>query len=280
MSTSGGLRSQHISASDLPGKPLVSIITVTYNAQKHLEQAMLSVLEQTYDNIEYIVIDGGSTDNTLDIIRKYEDRLALWRSEPDKGIYDAMNKGLAEARGTLIAFKNADDVFVPEALALAVEAFLKTDADVIYGNTYKLWSESPRRVSLIISDHNKLNISSRVDHRSTFFRTALHKKHPFDLRFGIVADYKVLLEIRRSGGKFVHVPHVFSLMRFGGHSDTFRVYSELRDAQAEFFGRTHAWQIWGLNVMRYTMNSMKNSILKTVLGEAGFAKFKQRKVKK
>ena len=85
----------------------ISVVTVCYNAVDCIEQTMLSVLDQTYHDIEYIIIDGGSTDGTVDIIKKYADRLAYWISEPDKGIYDAMNKGIAVATGDYINFMNA-----------------------------------------------------------------------------------------------------------------------------------------------------------------------------
>lgn len=92
--------------------PIISVITVCYNAAASLEETMLSVLNQTYDKVEYIVIDGGSKDGTLDIIKKYANRLAYWTSEPDKGIYDAMNKGISKATGNWVNFMNAGDLFI------------------------------------------------------------------------------------------------------------------------------------------------------------------------
>lgn len=87
----------------------ISIVTVSYNAAKTIEQTIKSVINQTYSNIEYIVIDGGSTDGTVDIIRKYEDRIAYWVSEPDGGIFDAMNKGIKVATGEVVGIINSDD---------------------------------------------------------------------------------------------------------------------------------------------------------------------------
>lgn len=111
----------------------VSIITITYNAEKFLEKTILSVLGQTYPHIEYIIIDGGSKDHTLDIIKRHQDRIAQWISEPDKGIYDAMNKGLARAKGDYVWFMNAgDEIFAPDTLQRIMS--LPT-ADVYYGET-------------------------------------------------------------------------------------------------------------------------------------------------
>ena len=113
----------------------ISVVTVCYNAAVSIEQTMLSVLGQSYPDIEYIVIDGGSTDGTVDIIKKYADRLAYWVSEPDKGIYDAMNKGIAAATGSYINFMNSGDSFYDNRVVEAVVPYLSSDMKaVIYGN--------------------------------------------------------------------------------------------------------------------------------------------------
>ena len=106
--------------------PLITIITVVYNGEKFLEKTIKSVINQSYQNIEYIIIDGGSTDGTVDIIKKYEDRIDYWGSERDDGIYDAMNKGLEVSTGEGILFLNAGDYFVGDLFSrnLAIPAFL------------------------------------------------------------------------------------------------------------------------------------------------------------
>lgn len=116
----------------------LSIITITYNAEKTLERTLKSVHEQTYENIEHIIIDGKSTDNTLDLIRKYGNEKMRWISEPDKGIYDAMNKGIAMAKGDYICFINAGDTFYAtntvESIFYSANSLSKLP-DIIYGET-------------------------------------------------------------------------------------------------------------------------------------------------
>ena len=114
----------------------ITIITVSYNAATSIEPTILSVINQTYPNIEYIVIDGGSNDGTVDIIKKYQNKISYWVSEPDKGIYDAMNKGIRMATGDWINFMNAGDTFFCDtSLNLLFIPEPESDIDIIYGDT-------------------------------------------------------------------------------------------------------------------------------------------------
>ncbi len=115
-------------------RPKVSIITVVYNGIAHLEQTIQSVLNQTYDNVEYIIIDGGSTDGTVELIKKYEESIAYWVSESDGGIYDAMNKGISNATGEIVGLINADDWYETGTIEKVVETFQNSEVDVVHGS--------------------------------------------------------------------------------------------------------------------------------------------------
>lgn len=129
----GGLRLQGYFKTSTEKKPLITVVTVVYNGAEFLEETIKSVIEQTYDNVEYIIVDGGSTDGTLDIIRKYEHAIDYWVSEPDGGMYDALSKGFTLTSGKFVCYLNAGDLFSDHALKIAVSVFLDTGVKWITG---------------------------------------------------------------------------------------------------------------------------------------------------
>lgn len=130
---------------------LISVVTVSYNAVATIEQTLLSVINQTYPNIEYIIIDGGSTDGTVDIIKKYADEIVYWISEPDKGIYDAMNKGIKKANGEWINFINAGDSYYDKKSIEQIVLSFHEEGIIYYGDAWvnsickKYWGKFSRR---------------------------------------------------------------------------------------------------------------------------------------
>jgi len=179
----GGLRTKGYFKKSFNDKPLVSIITVVLNGEKHFAHTIQSVIAQTYDNVEYIIIDGGSTDGTVDIIKKYEDKIDYWISEPDEGIYDAMNKGIDLFTGKWLYYLGSDDFLLRYALAnLQLQQF-KTD-NVIYGDVYK-----PCCHRIYDGKFSKYKIMLRnICHQSVFYGKDTIKGKHFDLSFKVQSD--------------------------------------------------------------------------------------------
>lgn len=206
------------------GKPLISIITVVYNGEKYLEETIQSVINQTYDNIEYIIIDGGSTDCTVDIIKKYEDRIDYWVSERDGGIYDAMNKGIGLSHGEWLNFMNAGDWFFKEDVLENI--FAKTsyqNVDILYGDHEVRYPNRKR----IAKAGNMQDIwkGSRFSHQSAFISSKLHKANKFNLSNRIGADFEFFYKAYKNKAKFKFVNLVASSISSGGLSDVKRVDS-------------------------------------------------------
>jgi glycosyltransferase involved in cell wall biosynthesis len=178
---------------------IVSIITVVYNDVANIEKTILSVTNQTYPNIEYIVIDGGSTDGTLDIISKYRDSISYFNSEKDNGIYYAMNKGLSLAKGEWVYFLNCGDTFQNANILSGIDfSSLPKTTDVIHGNIvleYKYGLIKNRLTSIVGKMPN-------VYHQATFVRTETQRKYPFDPLFKYCADFNSLYNIYKNGGVF------------------------------------------------------------------------------
>ena len=175
----------------------ISIITVTYHADAVLEQAVCSVIGQDYSNIEYIIIDGESTDGTLDIIKKYEDEIELWVSEPDHGIYDAMNKGLTYATGNYIYYLGADDCLLAPNSISQVVSFLQDNPEVDVLCASVMMVDTVYRIEKVYSsDCSEADVMSgyNTPHQGMFVRREILQKYRFDTSYRIAADYKNFLK--------------------------------------------------------------------------------------
>lgn len=212
----GGIRTLGIEKKSELNNPLVSVITVVLNGEKHLEQTIQSVLSQTYNNIEYIIIDGQSKDKTLDIIKKHEDKIDYWLSEKDGGIYYAMNKGIALAKGDIIGILNADDFYSPDAILNVVNASLKSDADIFHGDILFLNNNEQTRMQ---PDINKMMQQPSVFHPTCFVKKLVYSKiGDFNTNYKISADYDFLLRCIKSNFTFEYIPQVLTYFRPGGMS--------------------------------------------------------------
>jgi glycosyltransferase involved in cell wall biosynthesis len=216
MKRSGGLHTKRIFKNGNITHPLVSIVTVVYNGEKHIEDTIRSVLQQTYNPIEYIIIDGGSRDNTLSIIEKYGDKIDYWISEPDRGISDGFNKGLQACRGEITGIINADDWYEPDAVEKIVKAI--GDNDIAYGKIVYWRNNKIDKVSP--ANHTLLPREMSLNHMGVFVRKRAYEKWGFfDITLKYAMDYDLLLRFFLNGAKYVHVDAIIAHMRWGGLSD-------------------------------------------------------------
>lgn len=199
---------------------LISIVTISYNIVAEIEATILSVLQQTYTNIEYIIIDGGSTDGTNVIIKKYNAKIDYWISEPDEGIYDAMNKAIDKATGDWIIFMNGGDTFYNENVLFTIFSENLKDYGVIYGDTKLLTDQNNiYRSRKPFYKRNSKYAPMGIVHQSIFVRVHLAKKYKFDLQYKVSADYNMIRTIYYDSIPFYYAKDVIiSTFAIGGFS--------------------------------------------------------------
>ncbi len=204
----------------------VSILTVSYNREKTIEKTIKSVLSQTYQNIEYIMVDGASTDGTGNIIRSYGNKIDNYISEPDQGIYDAMNKGMKLASGDIVGILNADDVFYDNSIVeKIVKAFNEQHIDAIYGDVQFFNPENPHKVIRYYSSKRflpeKFKFGIMPAHPSFYARRELFDKFGYyKTDYKIAADFELLLRlIYKNNIKCQYKKFPFVTMRMGGISN-------------------------------------------------------------
>lgn len=232
----------------------VSIITSTFNSASTLKTALDSVRNQDYSDIEYIVVDGGSTDATVDIIQASQDIISKWVSEPDEGIYDALNKGISMATGDVIGFVHSDDYLAsPSTITQLVSAFEKEECDAVYGD---LDYVDKSDVSKVIRKWRSKPFSPKLFHygwmpaHPTFYlkRSAYEEYGMYRTDFRISADYELMLRMMvRHEIKSAYLPQVMVKMRVGGESNASfknRVQANKEDAAA--------WKLNGLKPYPFT----------------------------
>lgn len=202
--------------------PKISVITVSYNCVDTIEETILSVINQTYTNVEYIIIDGGSNDGTIEVVRKHQDKIDNWVSEPDGGIYDAMNKAINLAKGDYIIFMNAGDIFYNESV---IEKVFSSDKiinqEIIYGSV--VLNKKEGEIELKPGNLDEFWKGSRFCHQSVFISLPLHKKFPYNLKYKIAADYNFFNIMYINKKRFLYLDFPFSKVAMGGISDIGRI---------------------------------------------------------
>lgn len=215
----------------------ISVVTVTYNCQNVIEETIRSVIEQTYSDLEYIVVDGASKDNTLNIIKKYSSHIHKIISEPDKGIFDAMNKSLGYITGDYVIFINAGDRLINSHIIADIFEGKEYTEDLIYGDIYienecgflfcqsdAIYSKNPTKYDYVFQ-------SQGFSHQALFTKTSVLRQVKFDLAYPLGADYDTTYKVFKSGNHQLHYTEkAISIFddRFGGasHNNSKRIYEE------------------------------------------------------
>ena len=206
--------------------PKVSIITVTRNSEKYLEKCIRSVIAQSYKNIEYIIIDGKSVDKTTDIIKKYEKQISFWISEEDKGLYDALNKGISYAKGDFLGFLHSDDFFSNSEVIERIASTLRSeDYDFVHSGLKIVEQNNIARTIryMKIPKFNlfKMKIGLIPPHPTIYYRRNLHNTYGYyDNSFSIAGDYDMVLRFMLSGKlRYKYLNIISVIMRSGGKSN-------------------------------------------------------------
>jgi glycosyltransferase involved in cell wall biosynthesis len=196
---------------------LITIVTVTFNTKKYIEKTIKSIVEQTYKHIEYIIIDGASTDGTIDLIKEYEDYIDYWISEKDNGIYDAMNKAIARASGRWIYFLNSDDVFYDKNTLEILSQYLSDNIDILYGDL--IYIENNKQRYLQPSGIKSIYQHPPAWHQGMIVKTDFHKNLPFDLKYKSCGDYDFMVRAYLQNAKFKYINIPFARYANNGFSN-------------------------------------------------------------
>lgn len=218
---------------------LVSIVTVTYNAEAFLEETIQSVIAQDYPSIEYVIVDGGSTDGTKAIVDKYRDHIDIFVSEADNGIYDAINKGISLSSGRMIKIQNADDLLLPGAVSAAMEELGRYPPDeplVVIGYS-RVIDTSGKTLGRITGKPIIIGLAT-INHPGWFATRSVYEMHGlYSLDYRIASDYEYYLRLKTAGVRMVWIPRDVACYRQDGASAGFDGVREVARINRDYYGR-------------------------------------------
>jgi glycosyltransferase involved in cell wall biosynthesis len=260
----GGRRAAAAAAASVSAE--VSIVTAVRDGAATIGRAIASVRSQDAAGIEHIVVDGASTDATVDVLRSHGDDLALWISEPDRGISDAFNKGIALSRGDIVGILNSDDWYEPGAVAAAARALRESDAEIVCGSL-QYW-EGGRRTYLARSDPALLARAMHVGHPTVFVRRETYRRLGlFRLDFRLAMDYEWLLRAAAAGASFLTLDRCLANMQGGGVGDRRWRDSQREAAQARALHVPGADSAWAYRL--YVARALGKGLVRRGLDAAG-----------
>ena len=213
-------------------KPLVSIITVVYNGAKTIQQTFESIRKQTYNNIEYIIVDGGSTDETLSIVKANKDIVSKWISEPDEGLYDAMNKGIKMAKGELVGIINSDDWYETDTIKHIVNAYSKhQDKKIFHGDINHIYEDGAVKLRKFNPSVFKFKYYGMTyNHPSVFVHRDIYVRHLYDSTLRALSDYQfMLVNFLEDLEQFLYIEQVLANYRLDGISAQMPLYKALKE---------------------------------------------------
>lgn len=250
-------------------KQLISIVTPSFNSKKTIRTTIESILKQTYSRIEYIIVDGKSTDGTVAIAESYREVLEKRGisyqiiSEPDKGIYDAMNKGIRRARGKLIGIINSDDWYEENALQRVVETYEKDPFDMFYADL-RIWQEDAqgnlKEKMIKRSRLRKLAVSRDWNHPTTFITKEVYQKYQYKLE-SVHDDWDLVLRIRKAGLKIVILNEVLANFRMGGVSNEKSLKKCIKRGKARYriyrnngYSKWYWWECVAIETVKWILS--------------------------
>lgn len=240
-----------------------TIITVSFNAADNIAETINSVLSQSYNDIEYIIIDGGSTDDTIKVIRKYAENISYWVSEPDNGIYDAMNKGIARSHGDYILFLNAGDTFFNNDVLTNVhdeiQSCVSNMPDVIYGETV---GKTPDGYYAITSHPHPFLEDIGCCHQSILVRGDIMRKEKFNTKYRLRADFDLMHRLYiDKRNLFRHINKYISIYDCYGTSSSLKHLHLMRREQLDILGKKFSYPSFFIWFVKNSIYLMKTQIL-------------------